>query len=118
MELTLRWQGPVGPGLFPEAGDALQALAVPGVYLRIKRYNDDGTLTTVGRDGLGAAQAPMAYGRAMLDRALAEADDMVDESLAVEAIGGRVVAVAGELTNLHVTDRESLAVVRHLAALV
>ena len=36
---------------------------------------------------------------------------------AVEAIGGRVVAVAGELTNLHVTDPHSLEVIRRLADL-
>lgn len=81
----------------------------------IKRCNPDGTLTTIGRDGLGAAQAPMAYRRLVLDRALAEAGDQVDESVAVEAIGGRVIAVEGELTNLHVTDLASLAVVRRLA---
>jgi hypothetical protein len=49
MELPLRWQGPVGPGLFPEAGDDLAALAAPGVYLRIKRYDGDRTVSYVGR---------------------------------------------------------------------
>lgn len=83
----------------------------------IKHRDDDGTLTTVGRDGLGAAQAPMAYDRTMLDRALAALDTAVDESVAVEAAGGRVIAVDGEPANLHVTDRASLAIVRHLATL-
>ena len=85
----------------------------------IKRRNADGTLTTVGRDGLGAAQAPMAWSRAMLDRALAARSNAkpppVEESAAVEAIGGRVLAVDGELANVHVTDPASLAVVRALA---
>jgi len=39
MNLTLRWQGPVGAGLFPEKGDEVSALAEPGVYLRIKHYD-------------------------------------------------------------------------------
>lgn len=83
----------------------------------IKARNADGTLFTIGRDGLGAAQAPMAYSRPVLDRALAEVDGAIDESQAVEAIGGRVVAVDGELANLHLTDRASLAVIRHLATM-
>lgn len=49
MNLTLRWQGPMGPGLFPEAGDDLTALAVPGVYLRVKRYEDERTVSYVGQ---------------------------------------------------------------------
>jgi 2-C-methyl-D-erythritol 4-phosphate cytidylyltransferase len=85
----------------------------------IKRRDGDGTLTTVGRQGLGSAQAPMAYARPSLDRALAAVSGaaVVEESAAVEGIGGKVVAVAGESTNLHVTDPTSLAVVRALAGL-
>jgi hypothetical protein len=49
MNLTLRWQGPIGPGLFPEAGDDLAVLAVPGVYLRVKRYEQDRTVSYVGQ---------------------------------------------------------------------
>ena len=84
----------------------------------VKRRNDDGSLTTVGREGLGTAQAPMAYRRPVLDRALADAaatGGVVEESMAVEHIGGRVVAVDGEPVNLHVTDRRSLAIARRLA---
>ena len=116
------------------ADGAVPVLAAVDV---IKRRNDDGTLTTVGRDGLGTAQAPMAWSRTTLERALAEVgpeaakapdgavaaasadavvEVVVEESGAVERIGGRIVAVDGELANLHVTDRASLAVVRALAA--
>ena len=49
MELTLRWQGPIGPGLFPEAGDDLAALAAAGVYLRVKRYDENRTVSYVGQ---------------------------------------------------------------------
>ncbi len=82
----------------------------------IKRRNPDRTLTTVGRERLGTAQAPMAWSRAALDRALASVDAALEESAAVEAIGGRVVAVDGELTNIHITDPASLAMARILAA--
>jgi hypothetical protein len=52
MDLTLRWQGPIGPGLFPETGDELAALATPGVYLRIKQYDgEDATARTVSYVG-------------------------------------------------------------------
>lgn len=49
MNLTLRWRGPVGPGSFPEAGDDLAALAVPGVYLRLKGYDGGRTVSYVGQ---------------------------------------------------------------------
>lgn len=82
----------------------------------IKRIADDGSLTTVGREGLGWAQAPMAWRRSVLDRALADVDSAIEEGAAVEAIGGRVVAVDGELGNLHITDAASLELARRLVA--
>ena len=84
----------------------------------VKRVHADGSLTTLGRDGIGTAQGPMGYRRGVLARAMEADGSFTDESVAVEAIGGRVVAVDGELTNLHVTDPTSLAVVRHLAPLL
>lgn len=104
-----------------ETGGAHGAVPVLDAVDVIKRRGDGGTLTTVGREGLGTAQAPMAWSRATLDRALAARHQtggtVVEESAAVEAIGGRVVSVAGELTNLHVTDPRSLEVIRRLADL-
>lgn len=98
------------------ADGAVPVLAAVDV---IKRRNDDGTLTTVGREGLGSAQAPMAWSRPVLDRAIAAlartGGTAIEESAAVEAVGGRVVSVDGELANLHVTDPTSLEVVRRLA---
>ena len=81
----------------------------------IKRRGGDGTLTTVGREQLGAAQCPMAFDRAVLVRAFAEAEPGIEESALVEAIGGTVVAVAGEVANVHVVDSASLAVARAIA---
>lgn len=82
----------------------------------IKRVAADGTLTTVGRERLGWAQAPTAWRRSVLDRALATVDSAIEEGAAVEAIGGRVMAVEGELANLHITDPASLEMARRIIA--
>lgn len=81
----------------------------------VKRRSERNTLTTVGREGLGTAQCPMAFARPVLDRAFAETDHGTEESELVERIGGRVVAVAGEVTNLHVVDQAGLDLARCLA---
>lgn len=87
----------------------------------LKRRAADG-LVTVGRTGLGLAQSPMAFSRPVLDAAFKSASDrdvkVVEESELVESVGGRVVAVPGEMTNLHVVDQVSLAMARAIAALV
>ena len=49
MRLTLCWQGPVGPGCFPEDQDALVRMSGPGVYLRLKRYGGGRTVRYVGQ---------------------------------------------------------------------
>lgn len=49
MEQILAWQGPVGAGLFPDDEAALEALRGPGVYIRIKRYAGDRTVSYVGQ---------------------------------------------------------------------
>ncbi len=81
----------------------------------IKRVGDDGSITTVGREGLGTAQAPMAYRTEALRDALADGATHIEESMALEAAGGAIQAVPGEVSNIHVTDEASLAVVRRLA---
>lgn len=96
-------------------GGADGAVPVTWAVDTVKRQESDGTLTTVGREGLALAQVPMAYARSVLDRALQSVESAVEESVAVEAIGGRVVAVDGEFANLHVTDLTSLAAIRLLA---
>jgi len=80
----------------------------------LKQQDDDGRLVTVGREGFGAAQCPMAFRREALDRAYAEITTGTEDSQMVEAAGGRVVGVPGEVTNLHVVDEVSLAAVRTL----
>jgi 2-C-methyl-D-erythritol 4-phosphate cytidylyltransferase len=82
----------------------------------IKRLDANDTLTTVGREGLGSAQSPMAFKRTVLDHAFATGGEATEESQLVEAIGGRVMAVAGQLDNVHVVDDSSLTLARTIAA--
>ena len=49
MELILDWEGPVGPGNFPVDILECEALAAPGIYLRIKRYENARTVAYVGQ---------------------------------------------------------------------
>ena len=49
MRLVLNWTGPIGPGCFPSDLVALEALARPGVYLRVKRYDHGRTIGYVGQ---------------------------------------------------------------------
>lgn len=92
--------------------------AVPWLPLvDVLKRSDGGQLTTFGREGLGLAQSPMAFARPMLERAFRSGRSAVEESELVEKLGGRVVAVDGEATNIHVVDRRSLAVARAIAAL-
>ncbi|MEM8925397.1 MAG: 2-C-methyl-D-erythritol 4-phosphate cytidylyltransferase [Actinomycetota bacterium] len=76
-----------------------------------------GTLRTVGREGFGLAQSPMAFRRRALIDGLAAANNATEESALVERAGGTVVAVDGEATNVHVIDRLTLAMARAIAVM-
>ncbi|MEM1286697.1 MAG: bifunctional 2-C-methyl-D-erythritol 4-phosphate cytidylyltransferase/2-C-methyl-D-erythritol 2,4-cyclodiphosphate synthase [Pseudomonadota bacterium] len=90
------------PGL--EAGiiDALIA-ALPGhaaavpvlpVVDALKRRGE--TLTTIARDDLVRVQTPQAFRYGDISRALAGAEDLVDDLAAIEADGGDVALVPGD----------------------
>ena len=49
MDITLVWQGPLGPGLFPEDPATLEPFREAGVYLRLKRYRAGRTVSYVGQ---------------------------------------------------------------------
>lgn len=49
MKVSLVWNGPVGPGLFPNDPTTLQDMFQPGVYLRVKRYGGDRVVSYVGQ---------------------------------------------------------------------
>jgi len=86
----------------------------------VKRGSEDGRLTTVGRDGLGLAQVPMAFTRSALVAAhrgpASDDSPWWEDSMLVEKNGGLVVSVAGSSRNIHVVTPEDLAVARALAA--
>lgn len=108
--------------LFTAVIDAVKAgadAAVPGVPLRdtVKRVDPRSVVVeTVPRESLVAVQTPQAFRAAALREAhRAEADGTDDASL-VEAIGGRVVVVAGDPTNRKITDPDDLSWARQRVA--
>jgi 2-C-methyl-D-erythritol 4-phosphate cytidylyltransferase len=79
--------------------------AVPCVPLAdtVKQRQDDGRLVTLDRRRLVASQTPQAFLAAALRAAHADGTDATDDAALVEAMGGRVVEVAGEPSNLKLT---------------
>ncbi len=93
--------------------------AVPGVPVSdtIKQIDGDGTVVgTPTRSGLRAVQTPQAFRADVLRHAHASAADATDDAALVEAVGGRVVVVAGEEDNRKITDPNDLRWARqHIA---
>lgn len=81
----------------------------------VKRRAGDGAVLTVGRDGLGMCQVPMAFRRDALIRARQLTRPCYEDSELLEQSGGRVVPVPGDPVNVHVVDQRSLEVARVLA---
>ena len=85
--------------------------AVPAVPVTdtIKVVDVDRTvLSTPDRATLVAVQTPQAFRADVLRAAHATAADATDDAALVEANGGRVVTVDGELSNRKITDRADL----------
>ena len=105
--------GAIGAG----ADAAVPILPVGDV---VKRRSENGHLTTVGRDGLGLAQVPMAFTRSALVAAhrapVSDDSPWWEDSMLIEKNGGLVVSVAGSSRNIHVVTPEDLAIARALAA--
>jgi len=91
--------------------------AVPGVPVAdtLKRVGDDtAVVETVERHGLVAVQTPQAFRVGTLRRAHAAAPEASDDAGLVEAAGGRVEVVPGDVRNRKVTTPDDLAVVAAL----
>lgn len=86
--------------------------AIPTVAVTdtVKVVHADGTLSTLDRNRLVAVQTPQAFRADVLRRAHAGGADATDDAALVEAIGGRVVTVAGSPTNVKVTEPSDLVV--------
>ena len=86
--------------------------AVPGLPVvdTIKRVDCEGVVVeTLDRSALVAVQTPQAFAGARLRDAHSSGDDATDDAALVEAAGGRVVVVAGEVANAKVTEPGDLA---------
>jgi 2-C-methyl-D-erythritol 4-phosphate cytidylyltransferase len=106
------------PSLFASVVDAVLAGAdgaIPGLPIpdTVKRVRREGEVTVVGetetREELMTVQTPQAFARDVLIRAHANGDDATDDAALVEAVGGRVVVVAGEVDNVKITVPGDLA---------
>lgn len=89
--------------------------AVPGVPLAdtVKRVRDGQVIATLDRSELVAVQTPQAFRAGVLRRAHAGGDDATDDAALVEAIGGRVIVVAGDAANVKLTTLEDLVHAEH-----
>ncbi len=92
--------------------------AIPGVEVTdtIKRVDTPGpwgrmlVAETLDRRDLVAVQTPQAFRPDVLRRAHATRGMATDDAGLVEAVGGRVVVVEGEATNIKITGPHDLAV--------
>lgn len=92
---------------------------VPAVPLRdaVKRVEGDTVREAVDRQGLSVVQTPQGFRTSSLrDAHSALHHDAADDAELVAAIGGRVVVVPGEITNIKVTYPEDLRLVEAIHA--
>jgi 2-C-methyl-D-erythritol 4-phosphate cytidylyltransferase len=84
--------------------------AVPGVAVAdtLKRVDGTRVVETVDRAGLVAVQTPQAFRADALRTAHTGEGDATDDAALVEAAGGTVVVVPGEVTNFKVTEPADL----------
>ena len=82
----------------------------------LKRLAGDGTTVaeTVDRVGLVAVQTPQAFLAHVLRRAHAAGGDATDDAALVEAAGGTVLVVPGEVSNVKITTPEDLAYIERV----
>ena len=105
--------------LFQEVVKAVRAGAdgaVPGIALAdtVKVVEDGRVAETLDRDRLVAVQTPQAFAASTLRLAHEGDREGTDDASLVEAIGGRVVVVAGEEANAKITTQHDLLVARTL----
>jgi 2-C-methyl-D-erythritol 4-phosphate cytidylyltransferase len=92
------------------------AVPVLPVTDTIKRVDGDRIVETIDRSALRAAQTPQAFVAPVLRDAFAgDVSTASDCASLVEARGGRVTAVQGDVRLLKITDRDDLARVAALA---
>src|SRR6478735_3532321 len=82
--------------------------AIPGIAVTdtIKVVDGSDVTATLDRTTLVAVQTPQAFRAAMLRAAHGQGGSATDDAALVEAMGGRVVVVAGEATNRKIDEIE------------
>jgi len=108
-----------GAELFERTVAAVRAgadAAIPGVPVTdtIKRVEGGRVVETVDRSRLVAVQTPQAFRAEVLRRAHGGEREATDDAALVEAMGGRVVVVDGDVRNLKLTSPDDLVVARAL----
>jgi 2-C-methyl-D-erythritol 4-phosphate cytidylyltransferase len=93
--------------------------AIPALPIRdtVKEVADGRVVRSVPRERLRSAQTPQIFSRAILARAHAQnrtTPDATDDAALVEALGLPVFVVAGEPSNLKITEPTDLIVARAL----
>jgi 2-C-methyl-D-erythritol 4-phosphate cytidylyltransferase len=86
------------------------AIPVLEVSDTVKRVSNGVVIATVPRDDLVVVQTPQAFRASVLRAAHAGGDDGTDDASLVEASGGRVVVVSGDIRNLKITRPADLEV--------
>jgi 2-C-methyl-D-erythritol 4-phosphate cytidylyltransferase len=92
--------------------------AVPGVPVvdTVKEVRGDRVVGTLRRDSLVAVQTPQAFRRDALTAAHRVGGDATDDAALVEAAGGSVVVVPGDVRNLKITTPADLVLAAALLA--
>lgn len=86
--------------------------AIPGIAVTdtIKRVVDDKVVETIDRRELVAVQTPQAFKAESLRRAHSTMANATDDAMLVEAVGGTVVVVPGDPSNIKITHPPDMAV--------
>ncbi len=101
--------------LFAAVVDAVDGgadAAVPALRVSdtIKEVHGQRVIATLPRDDLVAVQTPQAFRASMLRDAHADKREASDDAALVETLGGAVVIVPGEPTNVKITTADDLVV--------
>jgi 2-C-methyl-D-erythritol 4-phosphate cytidylyltransferase len=99
--------------LFASVVDAVRSGAdgaIPGIAVpdTVKRVAGGRVVETLDRSELVAVQTPQAFRAAMLREAHAASPEATDDAGLLELIGAHVAVVAGETTNVKLTDASDL----------
>lgn len=90
--------------------------AVPAVHIAetLKQVEGDRVVGTTPRNGIMMVQGPAAFRAEVLRAAHASGAEALEDTMLVEAIGGTIVVVPGDVRNIHVTTLEDLDIVARL----